>query len=60
MSTRTVKRLTIALWIALAAYCAFFFWHWYTHRPCADVQGRLIEIPGKDPGTTEKVCEVGP
>ena len=52
MSTRAVKRLTIALWVLLACYCAGFFYHWYTHRPCADVNGKPMVIEG------EQACEV--
>jgi hypothetical protein len=46
----TLRRITIALWIVLVAYLAGFTWHWYTHRPCADVNGRPALLEG------ERVC----
>jgi hypothetical protein len=52
MTTRSAKLLTLALWVIFAAYCAGFYWHWRAHRPCADVQGKLITING------ERMCEV--
>jgi len=53
-----MRRLTIALYLLLVAYLTGFFWHWYTHRPCADVNGKPVLIPGAIQGTTVRACKV--
>jgi len=42
-----MRRLTIALYLLLVAYLTGFFWHWYTHRPCADVNGKPVIVNGE-------------
>jgi len=43
----TLRRITIALYLLLVAYLTGFFWHWYTHRPCADVNGKPVIVNGE-------------
>jgi len=43
MSTHCLRLITVLLWSAFFAYC----WHWYTHRPCADIHGKPVIVNGE-------------
>ena len=54
MSTRAIALLAITLWLLLVSAALGWYAHWRTHRPCADVNGKLVLLNG------ERACEVGP